>query len=107
MDPRTLVSELSVARQLMVEIAKALSHDSRVLIMDEPSATLSDAEVDELFRVIGGLRAQGLGIVYISHKMDELQRIADASRCIAARSSASPALWVPAERRSRGPLPER
>jgi len=77
LDPRTPVGELTVARQQMVEIAKALSHDSRVLIMDEPTAALSDAEVDELFRVIGGLRAQGVGIVYISHKMDELQRIAD------------------------------
>lgn len=77
LDPRTPVGELTVARQQMVEIAKALSHDSRVLIMDEPTAALTDTEVDELFRVIGELRAHGVGIVYISHKMDELQRIAD------------------------------
>jgi ribose transport system ATP-binding protein len=77
LDPRTTVGELTVARQQMVEIAKALSHDSRVLIMDEPTAALTDTEVEELFRVINELRAQGVGIVYISHKMDELKRIAD------------------------------
>lgn len=77
LDPRTPLSELTVARQQMVEIVKALSHDSRVLIMDEPTAALNDVEVDELFRVIRDLRAHGVGIVYISHKMDELQRIAD------------------------------
>lgn len=77
LDPRTVVGELTVARQQMVEIAKALSHDSRVLIMDEPTAALNDAEIAELFRLIGQLKAQGVGIVYISHKMDELKRIAD------------------------------
>ncbi|MGQ0708275.1 MAG: sugar ABC transporter ATP-binding protein [Rhodoferax sp.] len=77
LDPRTLVRTLSVARQQMVEIAKALSHRSRVLIMDEPTAALNNAEVDELFRIIGQLRAQGVGVVYISHKMDEIARIAD------------------------------
>ncbi len=77
LDPQTPVGELTVARQQMVEIAKALSFDSRVLIMDEPTAALNDAEVAELFRIVGQLRAQGVGIVYISHKMDELQRIAD------------------------------
>jgi ribose transport system ATP-binding protein len=77
LDPRTPVGELTVAKQQMVEIAKALSFDSRVLIMDEPTAALNDAEVAELFRIVGQLRAHGVGIVYISHKMDELQRIAD------------------------------
>ncbi|HEX6705777.1 MAG TPA: sugar ABC transporter ATP-binding protein [Albitalea sp.] len=77
LDPRTVVGSLSVARQQMVEIAKALSFDSRVLIMDEPTAALNDAEVADLFRIIRELKARGVGIAYISHKMDELQRIAD------------------------------
>ncbi len=77
LDPRTIVGELTVAKQQMVEIAKALSFDSRVLIMDEPTAALNDAEIAELFRIIRGLKAQGVGIVYISHKMDELKQISD------------------------------
>ena len=77
LDPRTEVSKLTVARQQMVEIAKALSHRSRVLIMDEPTAALNDAEINELFAIIRRFKAEGVGIVYISHKMDELKRIAD------------------------------
>ncbi len=77
LDPRTPVGELPVAQQQMVEIAKALSFHSRVLIMDEPTAALNNEEVADLFRVIRQLRAEGVGIVYISHKMDELQQIAD------------------------------
>jgi ribose transport system ATP-binding protein len=75
--PTTAISELTVARQQMVEIAKALSFRSRVLIMDEPTAALNNAEIDELFRIIRQLKSEGVGIVYISHKMDEIQRIAD------------------------------
>jgi len=77
MAPTALIGELTVARQQMVEIAKALSFKSRVLIMDEPTAALNNAEIDELFRIIRQLRSEGVGIVYISHKMDEIQRIAD------------------------------
>ncbi|MFG6429020.1 sugar ABC transporter ATP-binding protein [Roseateles sp. LYH14W] len=77
LDPRREVGRLSVAQQQMVEIAKALSLNARVLIMDEPTAALNPEEVTELFRVVRQLRADGVGIVYISHKMDELQRIAD------------------------------
>lgn len=77
MDPNAQVGTLSIARQQMVEIAKALSHRSRILIMDEPTAALSDAETAELFTIIGRLRAEGAGIVYVSHKMDEIKRIAD------------------------------
>jgi ribose transport system ATP-binding protein len=77
LDPRTPVGELTVARQQMVEIAKALSFDSRVLIMDEPTAALNDAEISDLFRIIRQLQQHGVGIVYISHKMDELERISD------------------------------
>ncbi|RQO62768.1 D-xylose ABC transporter ATP-binding protein [Variovorax sp. KBW07] len=77
LDPDTPVGELTVAKQQMVEIAKALSFDSRVLIMDEPTAALNNEEVADLFRIIGQLKSQGVAIVYISHKMDELKRIAD------------------------------
>ena len=77
LDPARTVGTLSVAQQQMVEIAKALSLKARVLIMDEPTAALNPAEVEELFRVVRQLRADGVGIVYISHKMDELSRIAD------------------------------
>ena len=77
LDPRTVVGTLTVASQQMVEIAKALSFDSRVLIMDEPTSALNDAEIAELFRIIRQLKERGVGIVYISHKMDELKQIAD------------------------------
>ncbi|MBW0447577.1 sugar ABC transporter ATP-binding protein [bacterium M00.F.Ca.ET.228.01.1.1] len=77
LDPRAMVGDLTVASQQMVEIAKALSFDSRVLIMDEPTSALNDAEIAELFRIIRELKARGVGIVYISHKMDELKQIAD------------------------------
>ncbi|WP_315740666.1 MULTISPECIES: sugar ABC transporter ATP-binding protein [unclassified Bradyrhizobium] len=76
-DPRTTVGGLTVARQQMVEIAKALSFNSRVLIMDEPTAALNNREIAELFKMIRALKARGVGIVYISHKMDELKQIAD------------------------------
>ena len=77
LSPNERIAEMTVARQQMVEIAKALSHRSRVLIMDEPTAALNNAEIDELFRIIRQLRSEGVGVVYISHKMDEIQRIAD------------------------------
>jgi len=77
MDPRTPVAGLTIARQQMVEIAKALSYRSRVLIMDEPTAALNDAEIAELFTIIRRLKAEGVGIIYISHKMDEIKRISD------------------------------
>lgn len=77
LDPRTLVSELTVAKQQMVEIAKVLSFQSEVLIMDEPTAALTNTEIEELFRMIDQLRERGVGIVYISHRMEELKRITD------------------------------
>lgn len=76
-DPRQPVGALTIARQQMVEIAKALSYRSRVLIMDEPTAALTEAEIAELFAIIRKLRSEGVGIVYISHKMDEIKRISD------------------------------
>ena len=76
-DPRALVSTLAVGQQQLVEIAKALSQNSRVLIMDEPTSALSNAEVDALFGVIRDLTAGGVAIIYISHRMDEIFRIGD------------------------------
>ncbi|GLQ10482.1 monosaccharide-transporting ATPase [Devosia yakushimensis] len=75
--PTVPVGSLTVAKQQMVEIAKALSYRSRVLIMDEPTAALNDIEIAELFVIINRLKAEGVGIVYISHKMDEIKRISD------------------------------
>ncbi|GAE05052.1 ribose ABC transport system, ATP-binding protein RbsA [Paenibacillus sp. JCM 10914] len=77
MDPSTLVADLTVAKQQMVEIAKALSYNADVLVMDEPTAALSETEIDDLFRMIKQLRNSGVGIVYISHRMDEIKRITD------------------------------
>jgi ribose transport system ATP-binding protein len=76
-DPRTKVASLTVAKQQMVEIAKALSFDSSVLIMDEPTAALTDTEIDELFRLIRQLREKGVGVVHISHRLEELKQISD------------------------------
>ncbi|MEY8874975.1 MAG: sugar ABC transporter ATP-binding protein [Leptothrix sp. (in: b-proteobacteria)] len=76
-DPEAEVRSLSIASRQMVEIAKAVSFDSDVLIMDEPTSALTDKEVAHLFRIIKQLRAQGKGIVYITHKMNELFEIAD------------------------------
>jgi ribose transport system ATP-binding protein len=77
LDPRVKVMDLKVAQQQMVEIAKALSLDASVLIMDEPTAALTDTEIDELFRIIRTLREEGKGIVHISHRLDELRQISD------------------------------
>nr|WP_193581170.1 sugar ABC transporter ATP-binding protein [Paenibacillus aceris] len=77
LDPRMKISELSVAKQQMIEIAKALSFHSEVLIMDEPTAALTETEINELFRMIEKLRGNGVGIVYISHRMEELRKISD------------------------------
>ncbi len=76
-DPASEVRDHSVATRQMIEIAKAVSYESDILIMDEPTSALTDREVDHLFRIIAGLKAQGKGIVYITHKMNELFTIAD------------------------------
>ncbi|AIF52537.1 MULTISPECIES: sugar ABC transporter ATP-binding protein [unclassified Pelosinus] len=76
-DPDTLVKDLSVAQQQMVEIARVLSMNSEVVVMDEPTAALTEKEVEELFRVIKELKSRGIGIVYISHRLEELKHIAD------------------------------
>ena len=77
LDPRTKASDITVARQQMVEIAKALSFNSQVLIMDEPTAALTESEIEELFNIIRQLRNKGVGIVYISHRLEELKQISD------------------------------
>lgn len=77
LDPKTLVGNITVANQQMVEIAKALSFQSKILIMDEPTAALTDKEIEDLFRIIADLKTQGVGIIYISHRMDELMKITD------------------------------
>jgi rhamnose transport system ATP-binding protein len=76
-DPETEVRSLSMPEQQLVEIARALGAEARILIMDEPTASLSDKEVDRLFRVIGDLKSHGVGIIYISHRLEELPQIAD------------------------------
>jgi rhamnose transport system ATP-binding protein len=76
-DPETEVRRLTMPEQQLVEIARALGADARILIMDEPTASLSDTEVERLFRVIHELKGQGVGIVYISHRLEELPRVAD------------------------------
>jgi len=75
--PATVVSSLTVGKQQLVEIAKALSVDARVLIMDEPTSSLSQHETENLFRVIESLRGRGVTVIYISHRLSEIQRIAD------------------------------
>ncbi|MBE0535733.1 MAG: sugar ABC transporter ATP-binding protein [Phycisphaerae bacterium] len=77
LDPRTNVSKLRVGQQQLVEIARALALDARIIIMDEPTSAISRHEVDVLFGLIGALTREGVAIVYISHKMDEVFRIAD------------------------------
>lgn len=79
LDPRTKVADLTVAKQQMVEIIKALSYNPEVLIMDEPTAALTEAEIEELFRIVRKLRDNGVGIIYISHRLEELKQI---SNCV-------------------------
>jgi erythritol transport system ATP-binding protein len=76
-DAESMVDDLPIGQQQLVEIAKAISLDTRILILDEPTSALSAAEVDILFKVIGELKAQGVAIVYISHRLEELMRIGD------------------------------
>jgi ribose transport system ATP-binding protein len=77
LNPHQLVSTLSVAQQQVVEIARALSYDAEVIIMDEPTAALTDKEIEKLFEIIADLKKKGVAIVYISHRMDEIFRISN------------------------------
>lgn len=76
-DPSVKLGSLTVGKQQMVEIAKATSHDSRLLVLDEPTAALTLPEVEELFRIMGDLKKRGIGMIYISHRMEEISRISD------------------------------
>ena len=76
-NPKVKMRELSVAKRQMVEIAKAVSMNARIIIMDEPTSAISDKEVDALFEIINEFKKRGVGIIYISHKMDEIFRIAE------------------------------
>ena len=76
-DPRTPVGQLGIGQQQLVEIAKALSQQARILVLDEPTAALTDAEVETLFHILGKLRKRGVGMIYISHKLDEVFRMSD------------------------------
>ena len=76
-DPTEKMGNLTVGKQQMCEIAKAISHKAKVIIFDEPSAALTEAEIEELFKIIRDLRDQQLGIIYISHRMDEIKVITD------------------------------
>ena len=77
LEPTQVVGSLTVAKQQMVEIAKALSYDSKIIIMDEPTSALTQSETEVLFKIINNLRKSGKGIIYISHRMEELTKISD------------------------------
>lgn len=77
LDPETIVGKLSVSKQQMVEIAKALSTKARILIMDEPTSALTDKEINELFDIVNRLKKNGCSIIYISHRLEELVHITD------------------------------
>jgi methyl-galactoside transport system ATP-binding protein len=77
MDPRMKVGKLTVSEMQTVEIAKAVSYNSKIIVMDEPTSSLTEKEVDHLFKIIRSLRDKGVGIIYISHKMEEILKISD------------------------------
>lgn len=76
-DPKSTIGTLSVSQRQMVEIAKAVSYDAKILVLDEPTSSLTNQEVGHLFEIINRLRERGVGIVYISHKMEEILKISD------------------------------
>nr|WP_207723971.1 sugar ABC transporter ATP-binding protein [Mediterraneibacter hominis] len=76
-DPKETMGRLTVGKQQMCEIAKAISTDARIIVFDEPTAALTETEINELFKIIDDLRKKDLGIIYISHRMDEIKRITD------------------------------
>ncbi|MBO5407881.1 MAG: sugar ABC transporter ATP-binding protein [Clostridia bacterium] len=75
--PKEIIGNLTVGKQQMVEIAKAISYNARIIIFDEPTAALTEAEISELFRMIEELKEKGVGMIYISHRMDEIEKITD------------------------------
>ena len=77
LDPRAIMSTLPVAKRQMVEIAKAVSYNAKIIVLDEPTSSLNDSEVEQLFKIINKLRKKGCAIIYISHKMEEILKISD------------------------------
>ncbi|MEU6355418.1 sugar ABC transporter ATP-binding protein [Streptomyces sp. NPDC047072] len=94
-DPSRLVGELSAAQQQIVSMARALSHEVRLIVMDEPSAALDPEEVDNLFRIVGDLTADGVAVIYISHRLEEIRRI--GHRVTVLKEGRSVAGGLPAE----------
>jgi len=76
-NPKAIISSLSVSQRQMVEIAKAVSHDSKVIVLDEPTSSLTEVEVEHLFRILNDLKKRGWAVIYISHRMSEILRISD------------------------------
>ena len=76
-DPKKIIGKYSVAERQLIEIAKAVSYDAKILVLDEPTSSLTENEVEKLFEIINKLRAEGVGIIYISHKMEEILSISD------------------------------
>ncbi len=77
-DPKAIIGTMAVSQRQMLEIAKAVSYNAKILVLDEPTSSLTSEEVEHLFRIMRRLCEQGVGIIYISHKMDEIKRISDA-----------------------------
>ncbi|WP_406390743.1 sugar ABC transporter ATP-binding protein [Streptomyces sp. NBC_00887] len=94
-DPAREVGDLSAAHQQIVSMARALSHDVRLIVMDEPSAALDPDEVDNLFRIVDGLTADGVAVVYISHRLEEIRRIGD--RVTVLKDGRAVAVGLPAK----------
>ncbi|MEU0336669.1 sugar ABC transporter ATP-binding protein [Streptomyces sp. NPDC006193] len=94
-DPGRAVGELPAAQQQIVSMARALSHDVRLIVMDEPSAALDPDEVDNLFRIVGDLTADGVAVVYISHRLEEIRRIGD--RVTVLKDGRAAAVGLPAK----------
>ena len=86
-DPQTEVQRLRVGQQQVVEIAKAINSNARVIFMDEPTSAISDHEVESLFRLIRSLRDSGVSVVYVSHKLDELLQITGSNHCATRRAT--------------------
>lgn len=94
-DPRVKVASLGIGQQQLVEIAKALSQNARMLVLDEPTAALTESEVETLFRILGDLKSRGVGMIYISHKLEEVFRMSD--RITVLRDGRTVGTWNAAE----------
>ena len=94
-DPKAVMSTMSVSQRQMVEIAKAVSYNSKIIVFDEPTSSLTEEEVEHLFRIINMLRDRGCGIIYISHKMEEILRISLMISSIVSSLAAFVAIHLP------------